>query len=599
MLSLPPIHGRFPVGATTFITPVRPAVQVGKAKLKTPTTTRPDSTNHALQLEEIAFTAYYPADVSNNPFKGFDWLLRPLSDSLLGLSTYMGVSSWLLWPAVYLFGSLIRVPAYLNAPLLHPEKANGYKEKQWPLVIFSHGLGGSRTTYSQYCSGLAASGKVVLALEHRDGTGMACRPQSWEGNTKTIHRSVVYLRETDVYWENGEEPVAFPKPLRGEQLAFRHHEIYIMYQVFKKFVQESSKVDIENIDRIPLDEASWSSLSSSGSSIIRHNEDIFLTGHSFGGATAFSLLSTEPAGSHVPIPISKVIVLDPWLDPLPSPGPAPYAPTKQAPDDVTLAEASVQSSLKDNMPSADAVGSPEPSLVIGPPKMFVINSETFTLWKDHYARLEEIMATWEPQGRRIATLVGSKHISFSDFSLLPILRKKDDMTIFDNIIRLSLAFLDDRLDEAVKEEIPTTDMNIMIVGTKPDGKPKRKLADLYHAMTWPSLSYVAEDHKGRIVGYILAKMEEDLKDGEEPHGHVTSISVLRPYRRLGLAKKLMVQSQEAMATVYRGAYVSLHVRKSNRAALSLYRDTLGFTAQKLASDADGEDAYAMRLDLKS
>lgn len=30
--------------------------------------------------------------------------------------------------------------------------------------------------------------------------------------------------------------------------------------------------------------------------------------------------------------------------------------------------------------------------------------------------------------------------------------------------------------------------------------------DLYHAMTWPGLSYVAEDHDGRIVGYILAKM---------------------------------------------------------------------------------------------
>jgi hypothetical protein len=30
--------------------------------------------------------------------------------------------------------------------------------------------------------------------------------------------------------------------------------------------------------------------------------------------------------------------------------------------------------------------------------------------------------------------------------------------------------------------------------------------DLYHAMTWPSLSYVAEDDKGRIVGYVLAKM---------------------------------------------------------------------------------------------
>ena len=29
---------------------------------------------------------------------------------------------------------------------------------------------------------------------------------------------------------------------------------------------------------------------------------------------------------------------------------------------------------------------------------------------------------------------------------------------------------------------------------------------MYHALTWPQLSYVAEDHKGRIVGYILGKM---------------------------------------------------------------------------------------------
>ncbi|KAG8681371.1 N-terminal acetyltransferase A complex catalytic subunit ard1, partial [Ceratobasidium sp. 394] len=65
---------------------------------------------------------------------------------------------------------------------------------------------------------------------------------------------------------------------------------------------------------------------------------------------------------------------------------------------------------------------------------------------------------------------------------------------------------------------------------------------MYHSMTWPQLSYVAEDHKGRIVGYIMAKMEEQTKEGEEPHGHVTSISVLRTYRRLGLAKKLMIQS---------------------------------------------------------
>lgn len=28
----------------------------------------------------------------------------------------------------------------------------------------------------------------------------------------------------------------------------------------------------------------------------------------------------------------------------------------------------------------------------------------------------------------------------------------------------------------------------------------------YHLLSWPQLSYVAEDHKGKIVGYVLAKM---------------------------------------------------------------------------------------------
>jgi len=62
----------------------------------------------------------------------------------------------------------------------------------------------------------------------------------------------------------------------------------------------------------------------------------------------------------------------------------------------------------------------------------------------------------------------------------------------------------------------------------------------------------------------------------------------------------MVQSQEAMAIVYKAQYVSLHVRKSNRAALGLYKDALGFDVHDIEKKyyADGEDAYAMRLTLK-
>ncbi|KAF9449792.1 acyl-CoA N-acyltransferase [Macrolepiota fuliginosa MF-IS2] len=122
---------------------------------------------------------------------------------------------------------------------------------------------------------------------------------------------------------------------------------------------------------------------------------------------------------------------------------------------------------------------------------------------------------------------------------------------------------------------------------------------IYHLMSWPQLSYVAEDHKGRIVGYVLSRIEEPDEDNPEKdiHGHVNSISVLRQYRRLGIAKKLMLLSQEAMESVYGAAYVSLHVRRSNKAAIGLYKDTLGFEVAKVEKKyyGDGEDALSMRL----
>eukprot|EP00127_Corallochytrium_limacisporum_P003600 Clim_evm83s150 gene=Clim_evmTU83s150 len=122
---------------------------------------------------------------------------------------------------------------------------------------------------------------------------------------------------------------------------------------------------------------------------------------------------------------------------------------------------------------------------------------------------------------------------------------------------------------------------------------------MYHALSWPQLSYVAEDMDGQIVGYVLAKMEEDAK--EVPHGHITSLAVLRSHRRLGVANKLMKQACLAMVECFNAEYVSLHVRVSNRAALHLYKDTLGFSVQDIEAKyyADGENAYAMRMNLKN
>ena len=47
------------------------------------------------------------------------------------------------------------------------------EDASFPVVVFSHGLGGFRTTYSQYCGDLASHGSVVFAIESRDGSGPA------------------------------------------------------------------------------------------------------------------------------------------------------------------------------------------------------------------------------------------------------------------------------------------------------------------------------------------------------------------------------------------------------------------------------------------
>lgn len=161
---------------------------------------------------------------------------------------------------------------------------------------------------------------------------------------------------------------------------------------------------------------------------------------------------------------------------------------------------------------------------------------------------------------------------------------------------------------------------------------------MYHILSWPQASFVAttydvidgdddeesevlaeengtqihqiQDPKGdtayiskgeKIVGYVLGKMEDDPEaEDKTPHGHVTSLAVMRSYRRMGLAEKLMRQSLYAMCEVLLAQYVSLHVRKSNRAALHLYRDSLTFEVTTIEKSyyQDGEDAYAMRKDLK-
>ncbi|KAF8897699.1 platelet-activating factor acetylhydrolase [Infundibulicybe gibba] len=445
MFSLPKITGLFPVGATTFVTPVRPSLTIGSIKR---VSHQPEP---GLQLEEVAYTAYYPTNTS--PGTGnvpFHWVVRPIRESLRGFISFTGLPGWVLWPIIYIFGAFITVPVKANAPLLSPRQphASGPVPEQWPLVIFSHGLGGSRTAYSQLCSRIAASGKVVLAIEHRDGTAHASLPRTWGVGGKSEPKPVLYLRESDhlqltcSHDQNG--PGIYPLLLRTDQLTFRRHEIYIAFDSFSRLVRGDPTLELDTIDDSPFDRARWFPLDHHSRVPPVKLTDVSLTGHSFGGCTVLSMLSSQPLYGRL-IPIAKALILDPWLEPIPSPGPTPLPPGP-SPREKTQKL----------------------------PRMLVINSETFTLWKDHFARLRDVVLSWEPEEKRILTLVGSQHHSFSDAQVLPLIRRKSSEMLLEVIARLSVAFLDGRLDSLL-EETPTIPMRVEIIGKRKDGRPKRKL----------------------------------------------------------------------------------------------------------------------------
>ena len=81
----------------------------------------------------------------------------------------------------------------------------------------------------------------------------------------------------------------------------------------------------------------------------------------------------------------------------------------------------------------------------------------------------------------------------------------------------------------------------------------------YHLLSWPQLLWVAEDFDGKIVGYVLAKMEED--ESQPKHGHITSLSVLRTHRKRGIGTLYFIDIVMFCCRTVYSAVPPLHDRK--------------------------------------
>lgn len=161
-------------------------------------------------------------------------------------------------------------------------------EEGWPLVVFSHGLGGCEEMYSQLCAFIASHGYVVFVPEHEDGSG--CHATTADG-----------------------EHVRFRRPPPG-----------LVAQGKAANVEFRAPFLAKRVDEICAALAHLLSPSPGGAladvlATIDKAAGAQLIAHSFGCASAVLAAQKLGLGGRevLSAPISSVVLLDPWVFPLP------------------------------------------------------------------------------------------------------------------------------------------------------------------------------------------------------------------------------------------------------------------------------------------
>lgn len=292
------------------------------------------------------------------------------------------------------------------------EKANELKEDlPFPCIIFSHGLGGSRTYSSSICGELASFGFIVISMEHRDGSGArsyvnmpagAEEASSAQNRDKPSKERTIRHSTPQTPDEHDGTPAAssymvdyiFPKDnaqdtspnnargvdteLRTAQVEMRlaeieeaHHVLSLMNagggpDVAARNLRRKGNVGSSSRGTDGIDWTQWKSRIGLDS--------VTMMGHSFGGATSVQALRL---GKRFPW-IGQGVILDAW-------GPA----------------------------------TPESSSRVTKP-LLSVGSEAFMHWQENFDKVQEICSEAASEGAPcwMLTIRGSTHLSQTDFAVL-------------------------------------------------------------------------------------------------------------------------------------------------------------------------------------
>ena len=150
-------------------------------------------------------------------------------------------------------------------------------------MVFSHGLGSGRNTYSQFCGMIASHGVVVVAPEHRDGSGPVSYVRSKDGKQSTIPlRSVPYKPSPESY------------DARDGQLRIRLWELGAFHTLLKA-IEDGVAEQIDNLS----DEGDKAEVGSVIKSLKARMNTAWITwaGHSFGAATIVQFVKSVYYGA--------------------------------------------------------------------------------------------------------------------------------------------------------------------------------------------------------------------------------------------------------------------------------------------------------------